>query len=163
MKQISILLCFRYLQHRRIVLLSIVAVALSCALLISTDSLFTGFIDAIESSTSQHLGDIILKAPSDKTITEYELLINSLCQADSIQSATAVLSSQGLLLTAPGKVRAVQAWGIELPRRLSVKPLHDEPPKTESCPDSPESRISSVVSLALAYYQNLMSKPMNII
>ena len=125
MKQISVLLCFRYLQHRRIVLLSMAAVALSCALLIATDSLFTGFINAVESSVSRHLGDIILEAPSGRTITEYDTFIDSLCQTDSIESATAVLSSQGLLLSAPGKVKAVKAWGIELPRRLDVTPLHE--------------------------------------
>jgi len=101
------------------------AVALSCALLIATDSLFTGFINAFESSFSRHMGDIILDAPSGRTITEYDVLIDSLCETDSIESATAVLSSQGLLLLAPGKVRAVQAWGIELPRRLAVTPLHE--------------------------------------
>lgn len=125
MKQISVLLCFRYLQHRRIVLLSMAAVALSCALLIATDSLFTGFINAVESSVSRHLGDIILEAPSGRTITEYDTLIDSLCQTDSIESATAVLSSQGLLLSAPGKVKAARIWGIELPRRLDVTPLHE--------------------------------------
>ena len=125
MKQISVLLCFRYLQHRRIVLLSMAAVALSCALLIATDSLFTGFINAVESSVIRHLGDIILETPSGRTITEYDTFIDSLCQTESIESATAVLSSQGLLLSAPGKVRAVKAWGIELPRRLDVTPLHE--------------------------------------
>lgn len=123
MKQISVLLCFRYLQHRRIVLLSIAAVALSCALLIATDSLFTGFIHAVENSVGQHLGDIILEAPANRIITDYDVLIQSLQQADCIHSATAVLSSQGLLLSAPGKVRAVRVWGIELPRRLDVTAL----------------------------------------
>ncbi|MCI0498409.1 MAG: FtsX-like permease family protein [Planctomycetales bacterium] len=125
MKQISVLLCLRYLQHRRIVLLSIAAVALSCALLIATDSLFTGFISAVENSVGQHLGDIILEAPANRTITDYDTLIQSLREADCIRSATAVLSSQGLLLSAPGKVRAVRVWGIELPRRLEVAPLQD--------------------------------------
>ncbi len=125
MKQISVLLCFRYLQHRRIVLLSIAAVALSCALLIATDSLFTGFISAVENSVGQHLGDIILEAPANRTITDYDVLIASLQQAACIRSATAVLSSQGLLLSAPGKVRAVRVWGIELPRRLEVTPLQE--------------------------------------
>lgn len=125
MKQISVLLCFRYLQHRRIVLLSITAVALSCALLIATDSLFTGFICAVENSVGQHLGDIILETPANHVITDYNVLIASLQEADCIRSATAVLSSQGLLLSAPGKVRAVRIWGIELPRRLEVTPLQD--------------------------------------
>jgi lipoprotein-releasing system permease protein len=123
LKQISVLLCFRYLQHRRIVLLSIAAVALSCALLIATDSLFTGFIKAVESSVGQHLGDIILEAPGNRTITDYDALIESFQQADCIHSATAVLSSQGLLLSAPGRVKAIRVWGIELPRRLDVTPL----------------------------------------
>ena len=125
MKQISVLLCFRYLQHRRIVLLSMAAVALSCALLIATDSLFTGFIDAVENSVSRHLGDIILEVPSGRTITEYDMFIDSLCETDAVESATAILSSQGLLLSAPGKVKTARIWGIELPRRLAVTPLHD--------------------------------------
>ncbi len=125
MKHISILLCLRYLRHRRIVLLSVAAVALSCALLIVTDSLFTGFIDAFENSFDQHLGEVILETSSDKLITEYDTLIQSLEETGCVKSATAVLNSQGLLLTAPGKVRAVRAWGIELPRRLTVAPLHE--------------------------------------
>jgi ABC-type lipoprotein release transport system permease subunit len=124
-KQISVLLCFRYLQHRRIVLLSMAAVALSCALLIATDSLFTGFIDAVESSVSRHLGDVILEVPSGRTITEYDMFIDSLCETDAVESATAILSSQGMLLSAPGKVKTARIWGIELPRRLAVTPLHD--------------------------------------
>lgn len=104
-------------------LLSIAAVALSCALLIVTDSLFTGFIAAIETSVGNHLGDIILEAPAGSVITDSDALINSLTEAQNIEAATAVLSSQGLLLTAPGQAKAVQVWGIELPRRLAVTPL----------------------------------------
>ncbi len=157
MKQISVLLCFRYLQHRRIVLLSMAAVALSCALLIATDSLFTGFINAVESSVSRHLGDIILEAPSGRTITEYDTLIDSLCDADSIESATAVLSSQGLLLSAPGKVKTARIWGIELPRRLAVTPLHeallfqkDKPAEQVSfaVPDSPDA-VGGIVGIGV--------------
>jgi lipoprotein-releasing system permease protein len=135
LKQISVLLCFRYLQHRRIVLLSIAAVALSCALLIVTDSLFTGFIDAIETSVGQHLGDIILEAPAGSVMTDADLLIDSLTQTESIESATAVLSSHGLLLSAPGRASAVQVWGIELPRRLSVTPLKRSLIRQKDVPD----------------------------
>jgi lipoprotein-releasing system permease protein len=125
----------RYLQHRRIVLLSIAAVALSCALLIVTDSLFTGFIDAVENSVGQHLGDIILETPAGTTITDTDKLIEQLTQTASIEAATAVLSSQGLLLTAPGRASAVQVWGIELPRRLSVTPLRDSLIRQNNTPD----------------------------
>ncbi|MBL7215312.1 MAG: ABC transporter permease [Phycisphaerae bacterium] len=122
---LSLLLCLRYLQHRKIVLLSIAAVALSCALLIATDSLFTGFIETIESSVGKHLGDIILEVPSGSVMTEYGVLIESLESADCVQSATSVLRSQGLLLAAPGKVRPVVAWGVELQRRLNMTPLQE--------------------------------------
>jgi len=135
LKQISLLLCLRYLQHRRIVLLSIAAVALSCALLIVTDSLFTGFIGAVENSVGQHLGDILLEAPAGVTITDSDTLIDQLTQTGNIEAATAVLSSQGLLLTAPGRARAVQVWGIELPRRLSVTPLGDSLIRQKDLPD----------------------------
>ena len=125
MKQISFLLCFRYLQHRRIVILSMAAVALSCALLIVTDSLFTGFIDKIENSFDHYLGDVIFETPPGKTLTGYGEFIDELCKADCVESATAVLSSQGLLLSAPGKVGAARVWGIEPLRALDVTPLDD--------------------------------------
>jgi len=125
LKQVSFLLCLRYLQHRKIVLLSIVAVALSCALLVATDSLFTGFIDAVETSVGKYMGDIILEAPPGTVITEYETLIESLESAACIQSVTSILQSEGLLLVTAGKVRPVKAWGIELPRGLNVMPLRE--------------------------------------
>ncbi|MHC4950184.1 MAG: ABC transporter permease family protein, partial [Planctomycetota bacterium] len=125
MKQISLLLCLRYLQHRRIVLLSMAAVMLSCALLIVTDSLFTGFIDAVENSFCPYRGDVIFETPPGKTLAGYDEFIDRLCGADCIESATAVLSSQGLLLSAPGKVKAAGVWGIEPNRVLTVTPLND--------------------------------------
>lgn len=125
MKPIILLLCLRYLQHRRIVLLSMAAVAISCALLIVTDSLFTGFIDTIERSTVQHFGDIIIEAPSNRRITDYTILIEQLESSEDIVAATPVLSSQGLLLSRPGKVNTVMVWGIRLPQRFEVDPLED--------------------------------------
>jgi lipoprotein-releasing system permease protein len=125
LKQISYLLCLRYLQHRRIVLLSIAAVALSCALLIVTDSLFTGFIETLETSVGKYLGDVILEVPAGTVITDYAPLIDALESANDIESATAVLRSQGLLLAGPGKVRPVVAWGVELSKRLAMTPLRE--------------------------------------
>ncbi|MBC8378653.1 MAG: ABC transporter permease [Planctomycetes bacterium] len=157
MKQISFLLCLRYLQHRKVVLLSIVAVALSCAMLITTDSLFTGFIETIETSAGRLMGDIIIEAPSGAVITDYHELIDSLQSAESIQSATPVLQSHGLLLAGPGKVRPVIAWGIELPGRLSVTPLHDalllqkQKPAAEvgfDVPDGPDA-VGGIVGIGV--------------
>jgi lipoprotein-releasing system permease protein len=106
-------------------LLSITAVALSCALLLITASLFTGFINALETSTTRHLGDIVLEAPSGELITDFEILIEQLRAAAAVEAAAAVLKNHGLLLAGPGKVRAVRVWGIQLPQRLEVCPFQD--------------------------------------
>ena len=123
MKHIGWVLCVKYLQRRLMVLLSVAAVALSCALLIVTDSLFTGFINAVESSAGRHLGDILIQAPAGGLISDYDTLVAELEATSAVEAATAVLSSQGLLLSGSGRVRPVKVWGIELPRRLSVSPL----------------------------------------
>lgn len=124
------------------------AVALSCALLIVTDSLFTGFIDAVENSVGQYLGDVVFEAPPGKTLTGYDAFIDELCRAESIESATAVLSSQGLLLSSPGKVKATRVWGIEPSRALAVTPLNeamlfqkdnDRPEIRFTVPDDPDA------------------------
>ncbi|NLW83191.1 MAG: ABC transporter permease [Phycisphaerae bacterium] len=125
MKHIGWTLCGRYLRRRLMVMLSVAAVALSCALLIVTDSLFTGFIDAVENSAGRHLGDVLIQAPPGRIISDYSVLIEQLEATEAVQAATAVLSGQGLLLSGPGRVRPVKIWGIELPQRLAVSPLTD--------------------------------------
>ena len=123
MKHLSLFLCRKYLCARKVILLSITAVALSCALLITVASLFTGFIDTFEKSSSRHMGDIVIAAPEGLNISRYDELIGDLQANPNIEAATGVLSSQGLLLLDKGNVRAVQVWGIELPRRTTVTPF----------------------------------------
>ena len=127
MKQLSLFLCFKYLRAKKIVLLSIAAVAMSCALLITVASLFTGFIDAIENSADDHLGDIVIAAPATMTISKYDRLISSLEENGHVKAATAVLSGQGLLHLGKGTgdVRAVRIWGIEPASRAKVTPFAD--------------------------------------
>jgi len=158
LKQIGALLCLRYLQHRRIVLLSMAAVALSCALLIVTDSLFTGFINAVENGVGQHLGDVVFETPPGKTMTGYDAFIDALSEeADGVDSATAVLTSQGLLLSAPGKVRYTRVWGIEPARRLKVTPLgeallfqndNDDSEASFAVPGAPDA-VGGIVAIGL--------------
>ena len=127
MKQLSLFLCFKYLCRKKIVLLSIAAVALSCALLITVASLFTGFIDAIERGADDHMGDIVIGAPLSLKISKYDRLINDLERNPLIEAATAVLSGQGLLHMGKGTgdVRAVRIWGIEAARRAKATPFAD--------------------------------------
>lgn len=100
--------------------LSIAAVGLSCALLIVVASLFTGFINVFENTASDHLGDILIAAPSGFKIEGFQTLIEQLEQCHIIEAATGVLSGQGLLLVNKGDVRAVRVWGIEADKRTQV-------------------------------------------
>ena len=58
---LKLLLWLKYLRKRKLILLSIAAVALSVALLIVVASLFTGFIGAYEQSAVDMLGDVLLQ------------------------------------------------------------------------------------------------------
>ncbi|OQA03536.1 MAG: Lipoprotein-releasing system transmembrane protein LolE [Planctomycetes bacterium ADurb.Bin401] len=111
-------LAIRYLKKRKIVLLSIAAVMLSTALLVTVASLFTAFINAIEISASDYLGDIVLE-PYIR-ITRYDKLITRLAASEKIDSATPVLSSNGLIYLDAGNVKAVNFWGIDLESRCKV-------------------------------------------
>ena len=108
---LKIFLWLRYLRKRRVVLLSIAAVALSTALLIVVASLFNGFINAFEQSAVDGMGDIILSP--DKKITVYVELEKRLEEIKQVEAATAILSAQGLLHLGKGNVRAVEIWGVE--------------------------------------------------
>lgn len=111
-------LALRYLKKRKIVLLSIAAVMLSTALLVTVASLFTAFIHAIELNASEYLGDIVLE-PSIR-ITHYDKLIEKLSADEKIDAATPVLSASGLIYLEAGNVRAVNFWGIDLQSRCKV-------------------------------------------
>lgn len=111
-------LCLKYLRKKKIVLLSITAVALSVALLVTVASLFTGFINAINTSASDILGDIVLEPPA--RFGRYDEFVRQIEQSDKIDSASAVLYSNGLLLLDKGNVRDVTIWGIDPAQRDKV-------------------------------------------
>ncbi len=108
---LKLFLWLRYLGKRKVVLLSIAAVAISCALLIVVVSLFNGFIGAFEQSAVDTLGDVVL-SPGIK-FAGYQELIGHLEGLESVEAVTATLSAQGLLHLGAGNVRAVEVWGIE--------------------------------------------------
>ena len=115
---LKLFLWTRYLRKKRIVLLSIAAVALSVSLLIIVASLFSGFIDAFEQSAVETVGDVVLSAPTK--FAKYTVFIERLEKMHTVEAATATLSSQGLLHLGKGNVRAVNVWGIEPARRAKV-------------------------------------------
>jgi lipoprotein-releasing system permease protein len=115
---LKLFLWLRYLRKKKIVLLSIVAVALSVSLLIVVASLFTGFINTFEEAAVVAVGDIVLHPA--RAIPKYDLFIKRLEQTGVVNSATAVMYGSGLLHLEKGNVRAVEIWGIEPGRRAKV-------------------------------------------
>ena len=111
-------LWLRYLRKKKIVFLSIAAVALSVSLLIIVSSLFSGFINVFEQAAVEAIGDVVLD-PSAK-FAKYGQFIERLEQTEAVEAATAMLSAQGLLHLGTGNVRAVAVWGIEPQRRVKV-------------------------------------------
>jgi ABC-type lipoprotein release transport system permease subunit len=115
---LKLFLWLRYLRKKKIVFLSIAAVALSVSLLMVVASLFTGFIDALRQTAVETVGDVVLSPPIK--FTKYELLIQRLEQMAPVEAATATLSAPSLLHLGKGNVRAVNVWGIEPARRAKV-------------------------------------------
>jgi len=101
-------------------LLSVVAVAVSVALLIAVASLFTGFIAAFERSAVEVIGDIAMRAPEGIRFEKYPQFIQQLEQSDLIEAATASLTAEGFLRIEGGNVRPVAIWGIEPGSRTRV-------------------------------------------
>ncbi len=110
----------RYLRTRRIILLSIAAVAVSVSLLIVVASLFSGVINAYEHTGREVLGDIVLRRPEGVMLERYPQFIQELEQSRSVEAATATLSQPGLLFVGKGNVRPVNIWGVDPVSRARV-------------------------------------------
>jgi lipoprotein-releasing system permease protein len=115
---LKLFLWLRYLGKRRVVLLSIAAVALSCALLIVVASIFNGFINAFEQAAVDSIGDVVMAPPMK--ITDYQELSTELEKLDAVEAATGTLSAHGLLHLGRGNVRAVEIWGIDVQKQGKV-------------------------------------------
>jgi len=120
---LTLFLWLKYLRKRKIVLLSIAAVALSAALLVIVCSLFTGFIDAVENSAVSVIGDIDISPPVK--VANYQQFIKQLEKSPQIEAATGVLTANGLLHLSKGDVRAVSIWGVEPAGRARVTDFED--------------------------------------
>jgi lipoprotein-releasing system permease protein len=137
---LKLFLWLRYLRKKKIVLLSIAAVALSAALLIVVSSLFTGFIKVFEQSAVETIGDVVLAPPIK--FTKYRLFIERLEQTGVVEAATATLSAPGLLHLGEGNVRAVYIWGVEPGRRTKVTGFKQSLIKQKKSPQEPSFEIA---------------------
>jgi lipoprotein-releasing system permease protein len=146
---LKLFLWLRYLRRRKIVFLSIAAVALSVSLLTVVASLFTGFIDAFERSAVETIGDVVLALgpyhrQAGVTLTKYGPLIEQLEQLGAVQAATVTLSAQGLLHLGKGNVRAVTIWGIEPQSRARVTALKQSLRRQKDLPGEPSFEVSGL-------------------
>jgi lipoprotein-releasing system permease protein len=139
---LKLFLWLKYVCRRRIILLSVVAVALSVSLLIAVSSLFTGFIAAFERSAVEAIGDIILRVPEGLTIEDYPAFIARLEQSGPVEAATASLAAQGLLHIEGGNVRPVAIWGIEPSRRNRVVGLKKHLIRQKDAADDPSFAVA---------------------
>jgi lipoprotein-releasing system permease protein len=137
---LKLFLWLKNLRRKKIVLLSIVAVALSCALLIVVASIFSGFIKAVETSASDVVGDIIIKPPV--RFADSQNLMGELQKIHGIKAVTAVLSSQGLLRLDSGDVRAVSVVGIDPVGRAAVMDFKSSLTVQKNSPDSPSFAVA---------------------
>lgn len=92
--------------------LSIAAVAVSVALMVVVDSLFTGYIEALRQMTLADIGDTNFW-PRGGTIGDYDVFLDELETDPNITAAAPFLMGVGLLHMEGGIVREVGIYGIE--------------------------------------------------
>jgi len=109
---LKIFLWLRYLRKKKIVLLSIAAVAVSVALMLVVDSLFTGYINALRQMTLADTGDISFW-PRGGTIKDVNVFLDELQSDPNITAAAPFLMGSGLLHMEDGIVREVGVYGID--------------------------------------------------
>ncbi len=111
---LKLLLWLKYLCKRKLVLLSIAAVALSVALLIVVASLFSGFIQAYEQTAEDMIGDVLLQ--TNASFPCFDVLADSLEALPGVEAAVPVMLTPGLLHVDRGHVRYVQIFGLDASR-----------------------------------------------
>ena len=109
---LKLFLWLRYLRKRKIVLLSIAAVGLSVALLIVVDSLFSGYIKAMQEVIATDVGDVYIWT-GGKAIPQYDSFLERLEEQDGVEATAPFNYSGGLLWLESGDVREVTIHGIE--------------------------------------------------
>jgi lipoprotein-releasing system permease protein len=119
---LKLLLWLRYLRKKKIVFLSIGAVALSCTLLIVVSSLFNGFIDAVERASAFLEGDITIYP--GEFVEGYEPFLDRLENLPGVQAAAPFSWGSGSLLhLGKGNVRPVFFLGVEPVRCAKLSDL----------------------------------------
>lgn len=134
-------LWLRYLRKRRIVFLSVAAVALSVSLLVVVASLFTGFISAYERIAVEFMGDVVLQPPAK--FPYYPQFIERLEKLDAVDTATAALTGHGVLYLGTGNVRAVSVHGIDAAGAVRVTNFENSLLEQKDLPGEPSFAVAA--------------------
>ena len=136
---LKLFLWLQYLHKKKIVFLSITAVALSVAMLIVVASLFNGFIDAMKWAAVETIGDVLVAPPVK--FKKYPLFVQQVEQINGVETATATLSGHGLLHLGKGNVRTVKIWGIEPGQKAKVTSLKQSLLKAKTMQGEPSFKV----------------------
>jgi lipoprotein-releasing system permease protein len=144
---LKLFLSLRYLKKRKLVLLCIAAVALTVALLIVVDSLFSGLIYGINKSFREESGDIFVYS-DNKSIQNYPELIKKLDENKEVLAAAPYTVDGGLLWLESGDVREAYLRGIDPQadekffdwKKNLLRQKEASGPADFNVPDYPESR-----------------------
>ncbi|MHC4623017.1 MAG: ABC transporter permease [Planctomycetota bacterium] len=119
---LKLLLWMRYIRKKKIVLLSVAAVALSVALLMVVDSVFTGFVEGLEKANTWGTGDLIFQA---RFVPEYDILVDKIEEVAGVERVSPTLGGGGLLRLGSGDVREVVIEGIDAGRASGWRDLRE--------------------------------------
>ncbi len=110
---LKLFLWLRYLRKKKIVILCIVAVALSVSLLLVVDSFFTGLIEGLKNSLAAQSGDAFAYIYG-RPIPRYNAFLNRLSALKEVDAAAPVCMGGGLLWLQSGDVREAAIKGIDV-------------------------------------------------
>ncbi|MFA5423260.1 MAG: FtsX-like permease family protein [Phycisphaerae bacterium] len=154
---LKIFLWLRYLRKKKIVLLSIAAVAVSVALMVVVDGLFTGYIDAIRQMTTADTGDISFWMPGGED--KINIFLNSLEQDPNITAVAPFMLATGLLHMNGGIVREVGIYGIDPVREQGFADWHERLLRQKSPAQQPDFSVPDSNDTGVWLGINVIAEP----
>jgi len=97
LRHFELFLACRYLRKKRLAFFSVVAVALSVAMLIVVSSVMGGFVEQFRITCHSFYGDIIVRSDGLMGFPYYEELIAEVNKLQGVEAATPVIRQFGLL------------------------------------------------------------------
>lgn len=101
--------------------MAVVAVALCVWMVLTTVSIFDGFLQKTETAARSLFGEVIVDADSLSGIARYdEFIVYLKKNVPEVEAATPVIYSYGIIRVGPTFTETVQVCGIRLPQRQEV-------------------------------------------